>query len=357
MGFANRWLFGTNHQTIGTLYIIFSIFAGMIGTAFSMLIRMTLATPGGSFLSGGENLINVFCGILSFALIFTIILPSLLGSLDNIYFRVIISFSILAIVYYVLGSSQLADSSVQSLQGDNQLYNVIVTAHAFIMIFFLVIPGFKLKNKQCFSTVFSKSNYSSSTTDYSESNGKPEAPKHETHYFADPLNSRDKIRDITKGKPGVYVWTNVKNGKQYVGSSINLNNRIFSYFYPSIVASGTRYIYRALYKWGMINFTLTIHILPTESDLSTVLQLEQHYIDTLKPAYNILKVAGSSVGKPFSEENKQKFREERGTKIFVYNADGTQLLYVFLSRTQLFSTVHIDYTTLKAFLKYGRSLY
>jgi len=141
MGFANRWLFGTNHQTIGTLYIIFSIFAGMIGTAFSMLIRMTLATPGGSFLSGGENLINVFCGILAFALIFLIILPSLLGSLNNMLIRVFISLSVLAIVYYSLGNSELADPSIQILQGDNQLYNVIVTAHAFIMIFFLVIPG------------------------------------------------------------------------------------------------------------------------------------------------------------------------------------------------------------------------
>jgi heme/copper-type cytochrome/quinol oxidase subunit 1 len=138
-----RWLFSTNAKDIGVLYIIFSIFAGMIGTAFSMLIRMTLATPGGSFLSGGENIIIVFCGILAFSLIFSIILPSLLGSLDNLLLRIILSFSILASVYYSLGSgsSELTNPEIQSLQGDNQLYNVIITAHAFIMIFFLVMPG------------------------------------------------------------------------------------------------------------------------------------------------------------------------------------------------------------------------
>jgi|SwirhirootsSR3_FD_contig_123_46748_length_2869_multi_3_in_0_out_1_2 hypothetical protein len=134
---------------------------------------------------------------------------------------------------------------------------------------------------------------------------------------------------------------------------MSLINRVASYFYPSIVNLGTRYILRALFKWGMVNFSLTVHILPVGSSLSTVLQLEQHYINLLNPAYNILRLAGSSVGNPFSEENKHKLREERGSRVFIYDATGTQLLFMFLSYTHLCSKLHIDPTTLKAFLNTG----
>jgi hypothetical protein len=53
-----NWLYSTNAKEIGTLYLIFSIFAGMIGTAFSVLIRLELAAPGVQFLQGDHQLFN-----------------------------------------------------------------------------------------------------------------------------------------------------------------------------------------------------------------------------------------------------------------------------------------------------------
>jgi heme/copper-type cytochrome/quinol oxidase subunit 1 len=55
------WLYSTNAKEIGTLYLIFAVFAGMIGTAFSVLIRLELAAPGVQILQGDHQLYNVIC--------------------------------------------------------------------------------------------------------------------------------------------------------------------------------------------------------------------------------------------------------------------------------------------------------
>lgn len=52
-------------------------------------------------------------------------------------------------------------------------------------------------------------------------------------------------------------------------------------------------IHKALIKYGYSNFTLDIL---EYCDPNDVISREQHYIDQLKPIYNILKIAGSSLG-------------------------------------------------------------
>jgi cytochrome c oxidase subunit 1 len=94
-GFFVRWFMSTNHKDIGTLYLIFSIMAGVIGTAFSILMRMELQEPGVQFLtdsSGGPDgqLWNTLITAHGLIMVFFLVMPGLIGGFGNWFVPIMI---------------------------------------------------------------------------------------------------------------------------------------------------------------------------------------------------------------------------------------------------------------------------
>lgn len=79
---VERWFLSTNAKDIGTLYLIFSLFSGLLGTAFSVLIRMELSGPGVQYIADNQ-LYNSIITAHALLMIFFMVMPALIGGFGN----------------------------------------------------------------------------------------------------------------------------------------------------------------------------------------------------------------------------------------------------------------------------------
>jgi len=127
------------------------------------------------------------------------------------------------------------------------------------------------------------------------------------------LNSnKTNILKENEGKSGVYRFVNDINNKSYIGSSVRLNKRFHVYFSKLTITNELKkansYIYRAILKYNYDNFRLEIL---EYCDKKDIIIREQFYIDSLKPEYNISKVANSWLGNKHTPESKYLMRKNR----------------------------------------------
>lgn len=114
-------------------------------------------------------------------------------------------------------------------------------------------------------------------------------------------------------KSGIYEIKNVVNGKRYIGSAVNFGKRWINHaFSLGRKDHHSRHLQNAWNKYGSSAFRFRLlRMVPP----CYLVPFEQHYMDRLKPEYNMSPTAGSPLGVKHTEITRAKMSEaKRGNK-------------------------------------------
>ena len=164
-----------------------------------------------------------------------------------------------------------------------------------------------------------------------------------------------------KGKCGIYSILNLQNGKRYIGSSINLYNRLHEHWNNlKNDKSHNKYLQAAWNKYEEENFTFNIlEFCEPEERFNR----EQYYMDFMKPEYNFVANVIANLGRDMSEEQKKKIsntlkekyksgelkphiREEILKECWIYNISNWTLAYKCKTYVEAAQKINVDRDTI-----------
>jgi group I intron endonuclease len=124
---------------------------------------------------------------------------------------------------------------------------------------------------------------------------------------------------------GIYKIINIITGDYYIGSSLNLHNRYKNHIYKLNKQNHRNNILnRAWKKYGAESFVFVV-IKETNLQHEELRALEQKYLDTLKPVYNISKKANCPyMGKDHFDKMKKAVSEKCSKEFIVQNPQGEE---------------------------------
>ena len=172
--------------------------------------------------------------------------------------------------------------------------------------------------------------------------------------YANADIEKAQIIKENKGKSGIYRWTNLTNGKSYIGSSTDLGIRFRFYYNINFLSRNNMWINKALIKYGYSNFRLEIlkYCEPSEA-----ISREQYFLDLLKPDYNILQKAGSMFGFKHSEETIAKLKESLTGRSWTWTSEQKAKFKVAASqRVEVLDTITKETTVYPSMSEAGRSI-
>jgi group I intron endonuclease len=181
-------------------------------------------------------------------------------------------------------------------------------------IFFIATVNIHRYNFSTFQPFYKQLNYSSTLCKNNLLDTLLKKNKLKPVYFYENLHldkMRKTILEDTKNLSGIYLIFNKITGDYYIGSAST--NRFYARFSNHLLYfRGSKIIKHAVKKYGLSNFAfLILELFPfivNKENNKNLLNMEDYYLKSLLPNYNILTEAGSSFGYKHTEIDRIKMK-------------------------------------------------